>query len=350
MMMFFTGTVLLVIGLLAKLLDAWLRKSEKERLSEKVTGIWLRIDNASPSAVYQAPLRVFSAILDTMLGDKVFTGKALWRTAVISLVITVFALSLGGLIIKAPFAFKRPPWKTFDTQILILQRLSNSFDELARSKADLIERTGMRDALKWQKNFNLALAKHNTTGYKIIFSVLTIVFMLLIITAIYVISVGISRLMIREAMEANTNLLMISILFLNLCIEAVLALIAVLVLFAVAFPSLLLSNIYMIPFLLMRMQNLLLLSSIFTFWVGLFWPIIFPVWSDILAAVATLPMILLVAVLFISSLLFPFRKQIRYLLCQGLLRALEHEKGIFMVVSIVCACIGGIAVVIAKMF
>ena len=153
-------------------------------------------------------------------------------------------------------------------------------------------------------------------------------------------------MMVREAMEANTYLLVISILFLNLCIGTVVALIAVLLISSASWPLILLSfRGILIKLIFIPILNMILL-------VGLTAAIWFlgSLWIKILATLAILPMICLILVLFISWLLFPFRKQIKYLLSQGLLRALEHEKGIFVLISTTFSCIGGIAVAIAKLF
>lgn len=333
-------TIILVAGLLAKLVDGWLRKSEKDKLTEKLTRIWQRIDNSSLTSVSQAPLRVFSLILDTLLGNKVFTGKALWRTTVLSTCLMVISLSVGGIVANTPFAFKTPPWTSFDEQFNFL----NVLDQTMEKQKDLNPQ--VLEVLKEHKNFVRELTKYNTAIYKIIYSVSTIILILFVSTMIYIISFAFSRMMVREAMEANTYLLMISILFLNLCIGTVVAVIAVLLISSASWPLILLSFRYiLIKLLFIPILNIIFLVS-FT---AAIW-FLGSLWVKILATVAILPMICLILVLFISWLLFPFRKQIRYLLSQGLLRALEHEKGIFVLISITFTCIGGIAVAIAKLF
>jgi hypothetical protein len=333
-------TILLVSGLLAKLVDSWLRKSEKDKLKEKLTRIWQRIDNSSLTSVSQAPLRVFSLILDTLLGNKVFTGKALWRTMILSTCLMIISLSVGGIVSNTPFAFKTPPWTSFDEQFNFLNVLVQTMEKQKDLNPQALE------VLEEHKNFVRELTKYNTAMYKIIYSGSTILLILFVSTMIYIFSFAFSRMMVREAMEANTYLLVISILFLNLCIGTVVALIAVLLISSASWPLILLSfRGILIKLIFIPILNMILL-------VGLTAAIWFlgSLWIKILATVAILPMICLILVLFISWLLFPFRKQIKYLLSQGLLRALEHEKGIFVLISTTFSCIGGIAVAIAKLF
>jgi hypothetical protein len=337
-------TILLVSGLLAKLLDAWLRKSDKDKLTEKLTEIWLKIDDSSLTSVSQAPMRIFSALLDALLGNQVFTGKAIWRTAVLSTCLMVISLSVGGIIVKTPFAFETPPWTSFDNQFKFFATYPDVYNKTIQKQKALNPQ--MLDAAVKQKNFVLALSKYNTTTYKIIYSISTTILSLLVSILIYIISFAFSRMMVREAMEANTYLLMFSIMFLNLCIGIVLAFIAVLLLWISAYPLMVLCfRYFLIPLLSIPILNIISLLGFTTaiWFLG-------SLWIKIAATVAILPMICLILVLFISWLLYPFRKQIKELLSQGLLRALEHEKGIFVFISITFSCIGGIAVAIAKLF
>jgi len=337
-------SILLVSGLLARLLDTWLRKSEKDKLKEKLTRVWQRIDNSSITSVSQAPLRVFSAILDTLLGDKVFTRKALWRTAILSTCLMVISLSVSGIIVNTPFGFTTPPWTAVDNQFKILTVISNSIDQTIQKEKGLSPETS--ELFTKQKNLVLTLLKYNTTKFKIIYCVSTIILILLVSIVIYVVSFAISRMMVREAMEANTYLLMMSILFLNLSIGIVYAVIAILLIWSASCPLIVLSFRYILALLLsipiLNMISLLALTAGIWFLGSL--------WIKIMAAIAILPIICLILALFISWALFPLRKQIRYLLSEGLLRVLEYQGGIFVLISVTFSCIGGIALAIAKLF
>ncbi len=346
-------TILLVSGLAAKLLDSWLRKSEKDKLTDKLTGIWLKIDNSSLVSVSLAPVRVFSLILDTLLGDKIFTGKALRRTAILSTCLMVVSLSIGGISVKTPFALKTPPWISFDDQMKAFADYPKVFDQTIQNQKNLSPQ--MLELFTKHKNFLVAITKYNTTSNKIVYSVSTIILILLVSIVIYIVSFAISRMMVREATEANTPLLMMSIFFLNLCIGIIAEGISFLLICSATYSLMVLSFGYVfvfVPLLPIRFPSIILLTISLAPLAALTTLIWFlsPPWIKILAAVAILPMICLILVLFISSLLFPFRKQIRYLLSQGLLRALEHEKGIFVLISVTFSCIGGIAVAIAKLF
>ena len=209
-------TILLVCGLLAKLVDGWLRKSEKDKLTEKLTRIWQRIDNSSLTSVSQAPLRVFSLILDTVLGDKLFTAKALWRTAALSTCLMVVSLSIGAISTKTPIGIKTWPWASFDEQLTALAHLPNAIDQTIHNQKQLTPQT--LELFAKYKSFILGLTKFNTTAYKIIYSMCTIILTLLVCIVIYILSLAISRMMVRQAMQVKTSLLMVSILFLNLCL------------------------------------------------------------------------------------------------------------------------------------
>jgi hypothetical protein len=345
-------TVLLVCGLLAKLVDGWLRKSEKDKLTEKLTRIWQSIDNSSLTSVSQAPLRAFSLILDIILGDKIFTGKAFRRTAILSTCVMVVSLSVGGISVKTPFALKTAPWTSFDEQMKAFADPKLSAQTIQKQQ-NLSPQ--MLELLTKYKNFLVAITKCNTTANKVIYSLLTIILILLVSILIYVVSFAFSRMMVREAMEANTPLLMASIFFLNLCIGFIAEGISFLLISSANYSLTVLSFAYYIahlPLLPTRFPGIILSAIALTplaVIVVLMW-FLSPPWIKIMAAVAILPMICLILVLFISWLLFPFRKQIRHLLSQGLSRALEHEKGIFILISITFSCIGGIAVAIAKLF
>jgi hypothetical protein len=173
-------TILLVSGLLAKLVDSWLRKSEKDKLKEKLTRIWQRIDNSSLTSVSQAPLRVFSLILDTLLGNKVFTGKALWRTMILSTCLMIISLSVGGIVSNTPFAFKTPPWTSFDEQFNFLNVLVQTMEKQKDLNPQALE------VLEEHKNFVRELTKYNTAMYKIIYSGSTILLILFVSTMIYI--------------------------------------------------------------------------------------------------------------------------------------------------------------------
>jgi hypothetical protein len=333
-------TIILVSGLLAKLVDAWLRKSEKEKLTTRLAEIWLKFDSSSLTSMSQAPLRLFSIILDTLLGNKVFTGRAIWRTSVVSACLVIICLSVGGIAAKTPFAFGTSPWRSFDEQQKFLAAWPNALDQQMQNRADL---RGL-EALNRQKSLVIAMAKYNTPAFRLLYSISTIIMVLLLSTVVYVISFALSRMMIREAMEANTYLLMLSVLFLNLCIGTVIATIGALLMASIAYPFYVVSFGYTLGLLLrIPILNVVLLLSLApaVWYFGL-------LWIKIVAIVATLPMIGLILVLSISWFMFPFRKQIKYLLSEGMLRVLEHEKGIFVLISVTFSCIGGIAVAIAR--
>jgi hypothetical protein len=299
-------------------------------------------------------MRVFSLILDTLLGDKIFAAKALWRTAALSTCLMVVSLSIGAISIKTPIGIKTWPWASFDEQLTALAHLPNAIDQTIHNQKQLTPQT--LELFAKYKSFILGLTKFNTTICKIIYSMCTIILTLLVCIVIYILSLAISRMMVRQAMQVKTSLLMVSILFLNLCLGIIAEPISFVLIGSAAYPLAGLSFGYLSYLLVASASthifNIILLTTLLAISAGLttlFW-FVGPFWIKILAAVAILPMICLILILFISWLLFPFRKHIRYLLSQALLRALEHEKGILAFTSVTFGCLATFAVAIAKLF
>ena len=354
------GILAIIVGICCgiaaafKLLDTWLRKNQKDKLTDKLTAIWLKIDNSSLTSIFQAPMRVFSLILDTLLGDKIFTAKALWRTAALSTCLMLVSLSIGGISIKTPFAVETWPWASLDEQLKALEQVPTAIDQTIHNQNNLTPQT--LELFTKYKNFLLGITKFDTTGYKLIYPVCTIILTLLVCIVIYIVSLAISRMMVRQAMEAKTPLLMISILFLTLCLGIIAEPVSFLLICSAAYPLLALSAGYLlylfVASLFTQILNVILLTTLLALSGGLTTLMWFlgPFWIKILAAVAILPMICLILILFISWLLFPFRKHVRYLLSQALLRALEHEKGIFAFTSVTFGCLASLAVAIAKIY
>jgi hypothetical protein len=346
------GVICAGIAAAFKLLDTFLRKNQKDKLTDKLTAIWLKIDESSLASIFQAPMRVFSLILDTLLGEKIFTRKALWKTAALSTCLMVVSLSIGGISVKTPFG--SPPWTSFDEQFKGLAQWPNTIDQTIHNQKNLTPQT--LELYTKYKNFLLGITKFNTTGYKLIYPVCTIILILLVCIVIYIVSLAISRMMVRQAMEAKTPLLMISILFFTLCLGIVAEAISFVLIGSAAYPLMGLSFGYLSYLVVAsastHILNIILLTTLLVISAGLTTLMWFlgPFWIKILAAVAILPMIGLILTLFISWVLFPFRKHIRYLLSQGLLRALEHEKGIFAFTFVTFGCLGTIAVAIAKLY
>jgi hypothetical protein len=121
------GTILFILGIvfalfaaLAKFLEAWFKKQEKEELKARLEELWIKIDDSKPIAIVQAPLRLLEFLCNTILGNKIFSKKSYVRSAIISTIALISFLGITGVFVNAPFGIEKPPWEWPATKRLLI--------------------------------------------------------------------------------------------------------------------------------------------------------------------------------------------------------------------------------------
>lgn len=268
---------------------------------------------------------------------------AITRSAILSIALLIASLSITGVFTGTPFGMEKLPWKYFDemikTEKLIYEADQNKIDKEDDEK-DLLSNKYVKQ--RWEY-----LSQFNKPNWRILYSVFFILFVLIINAIVDTISFSISRLMLNEMIQTKSLLLLLSVFSLNAFISIFIATI-------VLFLSMLLTMPSIAGAVITLVANLLFNHPSWTS-IGLFaaavgaWSLSGG-WFKVLAITTIFPSLVFCLTISISILITPLKTEVYKFLKFIILRAIEHEKGIFAFFSIFFTTIGAIIGGLVKIF
>lgn len=112
----FLACTFLVGTAVGRTVDFWLRKSQKDRLTEILERSWFHTAESDPISIVRAPIVTIRQLFDIILGPSVFSVRAFVRTTILGLALAIAALSATGAMTGVPFA-GAAPWKLYEDNV-----------------------------------------------------------------------------------------------------------------------------------------------------------------------------------------------------------------------------------------
>jgi hypothetical protein len=252
------STIVVILGISAsvtKLCDVLVGQATKNEIKAKIEEYWIRLDDREPSIILQAPLRLLSGILNSLLGNRCFSKKAFSRTVLLSTALLITSLSITGLFTRTPFAMNKFPWDYFDQNI----RTEKLLYEKGPKDADEIE-------TKIHENRWSRISRFDTKQWKLFYSAAFIMLIFIGNGTLDSMSFSISRLMLNEMVETKSYLLLLSVLFLNIVLSFFIATLTLFMALFVSYPLAFLDSIRLV---IIIFSSSLSLTSIITFAAGI---------------------------------------------------------------------------------
>ena len=337
------AVILILAAAFTKLFDVFVNESTKISIKEKIENFWVDLDDAHPYIIIQAPLIFLSTFYNIFFGKRCFSKKAITRSALLSFALLIASLSITGVFTGTHLGMEKLPWQYFDEMIKAEKRLYDV--ELKSSEND--KKESAFSSTEYSKKRWEFISQFNKPIWRILYSIFFVLFVFIINAFVDTISFSISRLMLNEMIQTKSVLLLFSVFFLNAVISIF---IATMVLFAsilLTMPSIAVTVIALVSYLLLK----------YTAWttIGLFgaavgtWKLSGG-WFVVLAITTIFPSIVFCLAIFISILINPIKNKVYKFFKVIILRAIEHEKGIFAFFSIFFTGTGAIIGAIVKLF
>lgn len=322
----------------ARFCQAWITKEEEERFTAKIAEVWIRFDEAGMLAVVRFPLRLLSLVYDAVSGKNVISGKAIFRSSIVSLGILAMTISTQAILSIDVVNFWNAPFLYSSEQFDGLKRaLENQETAVATVKNEQAKKTLIEIQKEREK-----LLRFNTPFWKYLYTSVFLILLLLTTSLLFSASVAITRLMLKEILDVPTIILMLCVLALNIFVVILISSFVMLTLTILSFPisiplitrsiSLVVTTppiallVYFVSYGLLRYFGSCIFKGI--------------------AIIVVMPALSLLFFTCISIMLYPVRGPVYKFLNRALLRAAEHEKGAIFFFS---AFFGGLVSIITAL-
>jgi hypothetical protein len=302
-------------------LDIWLPKIERNKIADKLSALWIRLDDSDFSFFSRIPLQLLEYTYDILLGSKAFSAKSFFRIGCLSVLLLLASLALNGLRTNEPFGFNKTPNQMYLLQQEYAGTLSSMYTKLENTGKD-----GVDKALSHQMVTNLSIFKTLSSKYKGAQIALFFISLLIVSVCMYSISFSMGRLLLREIIDSDSIVLKLAVLCLTLVISMCLGALTIAMLLIAYFPVILAIAIpiYSLSVIVGVFLSLPVILGLWT----LGWT-----WLQITASLVLMPTTLLSIALILSILLYPIRKQLHKTAGLVLLRALQGEAGVLLFIS-----------------
>lgn len=329
------ATLLFAAGTASKFLDFWLRPVAKARLLRRVNDLSSALKQSHALVVIKSPLEMASTVLDRIYGIRLLSCKAFRRSAILSITLMLFSLSISGIASGVPFGIRQPPWST----------LSQTFDFIEQAKKELAKnKPHIPEADARLREYEKILQFRTWQGQ----TIYSIGFFALVIAAAVFsnfVCVALARKTLRDIAHATTLFTLFSLSLINFVFAFLLYASCISVICTASLPFL-----WVIP-------PLLILCAIYWSWLlaaSIAPPLVVaalqfsPQWMKIVSVVATLPGILVLLASLLALLAFPFRRVIRNVIVEWLSRAAESDKGVLAFAAATFTLLGVLVSLIPK--
>lgn len=328
--------ILTILGLLAvalaaffKLLHEWTNEEEKRRAVSQIKALWFKLDSSGFRIFTQIPLQLLDILFTFILGGRSFSRRAFFRTGMIGLLLLIILFAEAWIMTGKFMGFSTTPWESYEFQFeTFVPKMEATIQEQMgkdNPQADLYGKQALAivDSLKAMAGPKQYLLLSIT--FLVILSATTIL--------TFVACTATARLFLREMISIDSILLRISVLISGLLYGIAIGFILCAIIVLAAFPMYLLPIV--IPFFrqfpLVSAMLLLVIFGIMAYLI---------LWLQISMFIALLPTMMLASALILSILLFPIRRLLYRLLNNIILRTIEKEQGIFILISVTFTTLG----------
>lgn len=335
--------ILILAAAFTKLFDIFINHQTKEDIKQKVENFWVRLDDKNPIILVQAPLIFLASSYNTIFGTRCFSKKSITRSFILSIALLVISLSVTGVFTGTPFGMKTLPWEYFDKMI----KFEKLMHETRLDKSDIKDEKAALISKEYSEQRWKYISQFNSNSWRVLYSIFFIFFILVINAIIDTISFSFSRLMLNEMIQIRSMILLLSVFCLNAFISIFIATIVLFLSMLLAMPSISGTAIQLAINLLIKEPSW---ASIGLFAAAIGAWNLSGGWFKVLALTTILPSIVFCITIFISVLINPVRVKFYKLLRLIILKAVEHDKGVFAFFTVFFTSVGVIIGVIVKYF
>jgi hypothetical protein len=337
------AVILILAAAFTKLFDVFVNEKTKTSIKEKVENFWVDFDDTHPYIIIQVPLIFLSTFYNIFFGKRCFSKKAITRSVLLSFSLLIASLCITGVLTGTHLGMEKLPWEYFDEMI----KSEKVLYEVELKTAEKDNKESSLSSLEHSKQRWEYISQFNKPIWRILYSTFFILFVFIINAFVDTISFSISRLMLNEMIQTKSVLLLLSVFFLNAVISICIATFILFASFLLTMPSIAGTVITLVT-------NLLINYPAWTS-IGLFaaavgtWKLSGG-WFIVLAITTIFPSIVFCLVISISILINPMKNKVYKFIKVIILRAIEHDKGIFAFFSIFFTTAGAIIGAIVKLF
>ena len=166
--------VLLGITLIfGHILEGFLSKSKKDKLKEYIEELRKRLVDADKLIVIKVPIKILYDLLNTFLGNKLLSFKAIRRAIFINSIFLIFALSLTGIFTGRAFTMNKYPWEIYQAAIDIAKE---QLKTPIKAKKDNSEEKYEREIQLKLDNFNRKFIQFDSKIWKTFYTIFVCIY------------------------------------------------------------------------------------------------------------------------------------------------------------------------------
>lgn len=316
---------------LLKLLDLWLRKDGKERLAELLLTGWFRSTESDSMSFVRAPLQWVKSLFDIILGPRIFSRRAMFRTTVIGAMLLSIALAISGAFTGVAFAGALP-WRLYENNITY-------------AKNGVAHTLGTSEFEQGQLAFDRAVIAHDGLLLKAAYMAVLLSGTVLANGLLDFVCIAIIRQLVREMMEAPGYMTLIAALIFDSFLAIVTTGVTVTFIAFLAVPIMLPILWRLLALAKVSVVATAVLLSLF----GLFAWIFGSSALKIVAVVAALPTLIVAGSLLWAVASFPFKRQLHSFVTGVLLRVAESGPAALGALALALTAIAGIVAALASL-
>ena len=314
----------------SNILEGFLNKSKKDKLKEYIEELWIRLEDADNLIVIKAPIKIVYDLLNTFLGKKLLSFKAIRRTIIINSIILISVLSLTGIFTGKVFIMKEYPWEIYQKAIdSTKEQLINPI----KPKKDNSEEKYDKEIELKLNNFKRKFIQLDSKIWKIFYTIF-FVFLVLFVSGIgSFISYTFTKVIIKEMLDTKGVLTLFALFLLNTFIALVIAIVTLTTLIFLILPTawgefVILASQSIKSFVLTFSIILPVIVAIFFFILSILGFTGEPNWFMFTTLITMLPTILLYFFIILLISLWFFKGKIKGIISYLLLKGLDYKSGV----------------------
>jgi hypothetical protein len=315
----------------ASVLDFFLSREQKKKISDKLESIWIMLDDAGFQVVIRGPLYILQAIYTFIIGTNIYVRKGFVRSVFAGIIILATVLILDGIVASVLHNAKYFPWNAIGNNIKVLDPLASNYQAqeqlLGPDRITVVKQVA--DAAQW-------IINQDSVSSKIIYTFIVVPISLVIGGILFYVSFALSNIMLKEAIASPNWLSLMGVSLVNLIIVPFICTCTYLTLMPICSPQSMPFIIYTIMLLITTPVVVKLILIPIYGLVSILLVVMSPWVGDIIIVTISPALMLSICVL-IGLCLAPFHKHLYRLSSTFILRVLEHEKGVVYLLG----CISG---------
>lgn len=306
---------------LLTLITDWLRPATKEQIREALVQYEAQVRDQDPWEAVKAPLRLVSNLIDRFLGDRLLSWQVFRRYTKYNAIVLVGSLLIIGFFTGTLFALRPTPWDAYSASVFFYETAV----KVGTTNPKLKDNPGMPETVKLDKSI-IRVMHHS--WIKATYIVLFFVLVPLLAFILAYLVLALTRKLLRQMLIADPTTMVYVVLGYFIVMGVLLTF------FIVIMGLYLVPGVWVaIPITIqLSMQSAYIALGVATVASVLSWVFI-PGYIKAISILIFFPALVLLFLLVITVILYPFRRPIHYLIVQLCQRSIAHEKGPLVLLS-----------------